>query len=67
MGVAIEIGPLGESQADARGVLVSQPVENVEPPLSELATTGELRGEVSNAYAVRTGPHRPEGNSAPSG
>ena len=45
MGVAIEIGPLGESQADARGVLVSQPVENVEPPLSELATTGELRGE----------------------
>jgi leucyl aminopeptidase len=52
MGVAIEIGPLGESQADARGVLVSQPVENVEPPLSELATTGELRGERGEAVLI---------------
>jgi leucyl aminopeptidase len=49
MGVAIEIGPLGQSQADARGVLVAQPVENIEPPLSELATTGELRGERGEA------------------
>src|SRR5438477_2614534 len=52
MGVAIEIGPLGESQADARGVLVSQPVENVEPQLSELATTGELRGERGEAVLI---------------
>src|SRR5579864_4796309 len=49
MRVAIEIGPVGQSQADARGVLVAQPVENVEPPLSELATTGELRGERGEA------------------
>ena len=52
MGVAIEIGPLGQSQADARGVLVAQPVENVEPPLSELATTGELRGERGEAVLL---------------
>jgi leucyl aminopeptidase len=45
VGVAIEIARPGDAEVDALAVPVAQPVDGLEGPLAEVATTGELRGE----------------------
>jgi len=52
VGVAIEIAQPGDAEADAVAVPVAQPVEGLEGPLAEVATTGELRGERGEAVLL---------------
>jgi leucyl aminopeptidase len=52
VGVAIEIARPGDAEADALAVPVAQPVEGLEGPLAEVATTGELRGERGEAVLL---------------
>ncbi len=52
MGVAIEIAHPGDAEADALAVPVAQPLEGLEGPLAEVATTGELRGERGEAVLL---------------
>jgi leucyl aminopeptidase len=50
--VAIEIAQPGDAEADALAVPVAQPVEGLDGPLAEVATTGELRGERGEAVLL---------------
>ncbi|HEX5246216.1 MAG TPA: leucyl aminopeptidase [Gaiellaceae bacterium] len=53
MGVKIEIVPPGTSQADALAVPVTQPLDGVDGRFSELAVTGELRGDRGETLLLR--------------
>ena len=49
MGVEIDIALPGQAQADALGVPVAQPLEGIDERFSELAASGELRGDRGEA------------------
>jgi len=52
MPVTIEIGPPGQTQADALAVPVATPLERLDERLGRLAASGELRGERGEALLL---------------
>src|SRR5205807_9593555 len=53
MGVKIDIVSPGTAQADALAVPVAQPLDGVDGRFSELAGSGELRGDRGEALLLR--------------